>query len=110
MRHPIRFTIITVSLALSTLAFAHDPKPSADPSMKMDAPHSTQMANMPMTGDQDHDFAMMMREHHQMALPMAEKEIKEGKNPEMRKMAQNIVKAQTKEIAQFDAWLAHHKK
>lgn len=111
MRYSIRFTVIAASLALSALAFAHDPKASTDASMKHDEmPQSTPMANMPMTGDQDRDFAMMMREHHQQALPMAQKEIKDGKNPEMRKMARNIVKAQTKEIAQFDAWLAHHKK
>ena len=110
MRHSLRFTIIATSLALSVPALAHDPKPSASASMKMESPQSTQMASMPMTGDQDYDFAMMMRDHHQQALPMAQKEIKEGKNPEMRKIAKNIVTAQTKEIAKFDAWLAHHKK
>ncbi len=110
MRYPLRFTVIATSLAFSTVLFAHDPKATADASMKMDASQSPQMGGMPMTGDQDRDFAMMMREHHQMALPMAQKEIKDGKNPEMRKMAQDIVKTQTKEIAQFDAWLAHHKK
>lgn len=70
------------------------------------------MGNMPAmakTGDVDYDFATMMRQHHQMGINMAQKQIKEGKNPEMKQMAQKIVDAQTKEIAQFDAWLAKNK-
>ncbi len=110
--HPvIRFAAITASIAISTIALAHDPKTSADASMKPDTmQQSMPMGNMPTSGDQDHDFATMMRVHHQQALPMSRKEIREGKDPELRKMAQDIIKAQTKEIEQLDKWLANHKK
>ena len=67
------------------------------------------MMNMKMTGDHDHDFAMMMRSHHQAGLDMAKAELKNGKDPEMKKMAQKIVSDQSKEIKKLDQWLAKHK-
>ena len=64
------------------------------------------MQRMPMSGDIDKDFAMMMKMHHQQALNMAEMELANGKSPEMKAMAKQIIVAQKKEIAQFDKWLA----
>ena len=65
-----------------------------------------QMANMPMSGDPDVDFAMMMRIHHVGAIDMAKAQLRDGKSPQMRKMAQDIISAQNKEIAVFDKFLA----
>jgi len=59
-----------------------------------------------MTGDPDIDFAMMMRIHHQGAVDMAQAELRDGRNPQMRKMAQDIIAAQKTEIAQLDKFLA----
>ena len=67
------------------------------------------MQKMPMSGDTDKDFAMMMKMHHQQALNMAEMELANGKSSEMKAMAKQIIVAQKKEIAQFDKWLAKHK-
>ncbi len=67
------------------------------------------MQKMPMSGDTDKDFAMMMKMHHQQALNMAEMELANGKSPEMKTMAKQIIVAQKKEIAQFDKWLAKQK-
>lgn len=67
------------------------------------------MQKMAMSGDVDKDFAMMMKMHHQQALDMAEIELRNGKSQEMRDMAQMIITAQKKEIAQFDKWLAANK-
>jgi Domain of unknown function (DUF305) len=67
------------------------------------------MQKMPMSGDTDKDFAMMMKMHHQQGVDMAEMQIAHGKSSEMKKMAKNIVAAQNKEIRQFDAWLAKQK-
>ena len=64
------------------------------------------MQKMPMSGDVDKDFAMMMKMHHQQALDMAQMELAQGKSTEMKAMARKIITAQKKEIAQFDAWLA----
>lgn len=66
------------------------------------------MSAMEMTGDHDHDFAMMMRSHHQAGLDMARAELKNGKDAQMKQMAQKIITDQTKEIKKLDAWLAKH--
>lgn len=82
---------------------------SMDMSQSMDSMDENMQA-MPMTGDVDYDFAMMMRTHHKGALDMAKSELENGKNPEMRAMAKKIIASQKKEIAQFDKWIAKHKK
>jgi uncharacterized protein (DUF305 family) len=64
-----------------------------------------QMQQMKPSGDIDRDFATMMRVHHQQALDMARSEIEHGKSAELKAMARKIIKDQTKEIAQLDAWL-----
>jgi len=67
---------------------------------------SEKMASMPMSGNPDVDFAAMMRIHHLGAIDMAEAELKDGKNAEMRTMAKNIISAQKKEITQLEKFLA----
>jgi uncharacterized protein (DUF305 family) len=62
-----------------------------------------------MTGDPDHDFAMMMSHHHKMGINMAEIEVKDGKDAKMREMAQKIIDSQKKEIAEFEAWMKQHR-
>lgn len=64
------------------------------------------MMGMKSSGNVDVDFAMMMRVHHQGAITMAEEELKNGKDAQMRAMAKDIISAQKKEIAKFDAFLA----
>jgi uncharacterized protein (DUF305 family) len=68
------------------------------------------MSAMPMSGNPDVDFAMMMRIHHQGAIDMAQAELRDGKAPQMRKMANEIIRAQKKEIAEIDKFLSkeHH--
>lgn len=63
------------------------------------------MAAMTMTGQADIDFAMMMVAHHQGAIDMAKAELASGKDAEMLKTAKMVIAAQTKEIAQLEAWL-----
>jgi uncharacterized protein (DUF305 family) len=60
------------------------------------------------TGDADVDFARMMIPHHQGAIDMARVELAQGKDPTLRAMAQDIVKAQEGEIATLKDWLAKH--
>jgi len=115
-------TLTTASLA--PLAQAQSPKPqgassspmagmSSMPAGGMDMKammkeSSDKMASMSMTGKPDVDFAMMMRVHHQGAIEMAQMELKDGKEPQMKKMARDIIAAQKKEIAQIDKFLAKH--
>ena len=57
----------------------------------------TDMAVKP-TGDADADFAAMMIPHHQGAIDMAKAELKYGKNPTLRRLAQKIIVDQQREI------------
>lgn len=67
------------------------------------------MNKMSMSGNTDKDFAMMMKIHHQQAVDMSEMQLTHGKSPAMKTMARDIIKAQKKEIAMFDQWLAKQK-
>ena len=67
------------------------------------------MQKMSLSGNIDKDFAMMMKIHHQQAVEMAQIELAQGKSTEMKAMAKQIIAAQQKEIARFDAWLSKQK-
>jgi uncharacterized protein (DUF305 family) len=62
----------------------------------------------PYSGDADKDFVSHMIPHHQGAVDMAEVELKYGKDPEMRKLATDIIKAQKEEIAGMKKWQTEH--
>ena len=53
----------------------------------------------PATGDADRDFATMMIPHHQGAVEMAEAELRFGRDPVLRRLAQGIIVEQRQEIA-----------
>lgn len=57
-----------------------------------------EMENTPMTGDPDHDFAAMMIPHHKGAIDMAKAELLYGKDPVLRRLAQEIIVTQEQEI------------
>ena len=63
------------------------------------------MKSAPMTGDPDHDFAAMMIPHHRGAVDMAKVELIYGKDPILRRLAQEIVVTQEQEIVVMNARL-----
>ena len=66
------------------------------------------MASIKPTGDNDADFVRLMLPHHQAALDMAKAELKYGKDPQMRRLAQEIVTDQQSEIELMQLWLKRH--
>ena len=118
-------TFITLSaIAISNYAQANEQPHQAHMNMSMSADSAMQQElmqgmdqmNQDMMAaaqykDPDVAFAAGMLPHHIGAVKMAEVELKYGKDPEMRKLAENIINAQQAEIEQMQKWLkAHNKK
>ena len=81
----------------------------ADPS-PVDMQHGTSMQDMVAnlkgkTGDEfDKEFIKGMIEHHEGAIEMANEAKVSAKHDEIKKMADEIVSAQSKEIDQMNKW------
>ena len=104
----VSLAIVPATLALALAAFAHEPATSAPAMAKHHDAASMELhkaMKMPMDakmpGDVDRDFAAMMTMHHQQALKMADIELRSGKSPELKAMAQKMKDQQTREIAEL---------
>lgn len=60
---------------------------------------------MEYTGNVDADFAKNMIAHHQGAIDMAKIVVAFGKDPKIRELAQNVIRAQEDEITMMKSWL-----
>lgn len=72
------------------------------------APRSVNTAQMQRemskSSEVDRAFIEMMVPHHQSAIEMAEMALSKAKNPEVKKLAQNIIRDQNREIKQMQTW------
>jgi Domain of unknown function (DUF305) len=73
----------------------------------MDKMHAT-MASVQPSGSSDMDFVRLMLAHHQAAIEMAKTQLLYGKDPQMRRLAQEIVTDQQSEIQLMQLWLKQH--
>ena len=124
----IRTVCVCSGVALSALSFsanAQTASPAPMPHSGMQhAPDATASAStqafqqggekmmkemdQPYTGDADKDFVAHMIPHHAGAVDMAQVQLKYGKDPELRKLARDIIKAQKTEMAVMKKWQARH--
>ena len=62
------------------------------------------------TGNADVDFRLKMIPHHQGAIDMAKVALEHGTDPETKALAEAIIAAQEREIAEMQAWLEKNRK
>lgn len=55
-------------------------------------------------------FVESMTAYHEVAIEMATTQLKYGRDPEMRKLAEDNIKAQQPEINQMQVWLKKNNK
>lgn len=117
-RHILRAVLVAAALALPALTVAAvaqdhsahgghaiDAAPSSKAFEEANARMHADMA-IAYTGDADVDFVKGMIPHHQGAIDMAKVVLEHGKDPEIRKLAEEVIAAQTGEIAMMKEWLA----
>lgn len=68
----------------------------------------TATAALGPSGNNDLDFVQLMMPHHQAAIDMAKAELNFGSDPQMRRMAQEIITDQQSEIELMQLWLKRH--
>jgi len=105
--------IVACSFATSMMVSAgtrdHGNQTSVDPDWaeliaSMDKMHMAMIA-IGRSGNSDVDFVRLMIPHHQAALDMAKTQLLYGKDPQLRRLAQEIITDQQLEIELMQRWL-----
>ncbi|SRR5258708_2466222 len=67
------------------------------------------MRSVERSGNSDVDFVRLMLPHHQAAIDMAKTQLLYGQDPQMRRLAQEIITDQRSEIELMQLWLKQHR-
>ena len=105
-------TILGIGLlraGVQSETLANSGQPTVDPdwselAASMDKMHMV-MRTIKPSGNSDVDFVRLMLPHHQAAIDMAKTELLYGKDPQMRRLAQEIITDQQSEIELMERWL-----
>jgi len=92
-----RFVLLCFAGVFSTSCEKSDSPVDAALAQSMTAMHSA-MHDVSLVGKPDADFALMMIPHHQGAIEMAKVELQFGADPNLRRLAQEIIVTQQSEI------------
>jgi uncharacterized protein (DUF305 family) len=104
-------TKLAVVIALvSSVAIAHAQDSDAKAFKAADMGMMKNMETAPYTGNADVDFRTHMTPHHEGAIAMAEVALKYSKDADTKRLAQNIIAAQEREVVAMQAWLKKHGK
>src|SRR5262249_46779009 len=110
--------LVAWSFAASTIVQgdvdAHGDQPNTEAEWSeliasMDKMHMA-MGAVKQSGNSDIDFVRLMLPHHQAAIDMAKTQLLHGKDPQMRRLAQEIITDQQLEIELMQRWLQQHAK
>lgn len=66
------------------------------------------MGSITSSGNSDVDFVRLMLPHHQAAIDMAKTQLLNGKDPQLRRLAQQVITDQQSEIELMQLWLKQH--
>lgn len=91
------------NMARVRMAAAHSPATAEYRDSMQRMHHAMHIA---YSHDADVDFARGMIPHHQGAVEMARTQLRHGKNFELRRMAEGIIRSQLQEISLMQCWLA----
>ena len=119
MARALRFLIPLAVLSTSAVVVAQhashvqesvpaDPRYWQELMKSMDRMEAAMLNGKP-SADCDTDFAALMLPHHQAAIDMARIELTFGKDPQLRRLAQEIVTDQASEIQLMQLWQQHRK-
>ena len=114
--HGLAITLCVLILGIALVragvqeeTIVHSSQPTADPDWSeliasMDKMHMA-MGAIKRSGNSDVDFVRLMLPHHQAAIDMAKTQLLYGKDPQMRRLAQEIITDQQSEIELMQRWL-----
>jgi uncharacterized protein (DUF305 family) len=109
-------TLLACSVAASVIAQTGGDADHRQPSdsnwseliASMDKMHIA-MGAVARSGNSDVDFVRLMLPHHQAAIDMAKTQLLYGKDPQIRRLAQEIITDQQSEIELMQLWLKQHR-
>lgn len=67
-----------------------------------------QLQQQELNGDADHDYAHLLIMHFEDAIEMAQVELQHGQDPELKRLAQQIVDENQRQISELETWTSNN--